>query len=162
MPSDIREAQLTDVPELVKLVHELGHEGDEATLRRRLDRVLHASEHVVFVSESRPHGLVGMVHASVVATLLGWPHCEIEALVVTTSHRGLGLGRGLLERVHGWALRRGLDEVILRASRHRKAAHRLLGKLGYTMREEQRVFIRNLADRPDDEGSDGSPSTAMD
>ena len=44
---------------------------------------------------------------------------DVNALVVTGPNREAGVGRALLERVHNWALRRGLDDVCLRQAGRR-------------------------------------------
>lgn len=152
MPLEIREAHLSDATAIARLMLELGCDDDESAMRRHLDRVLRSNQNIVFVAEEAPHGLLGVVHAQIVLSLAHAPRCAVESLVVTTDHRENGIGRALLERVHGWSLRRGVDEVHLATARSRKAAHRFLGKLGYTMLEEQRLFVRDLAhpSGPDD------------
>ena len=158
MSADVREAQLEDTPIICRMLLELGYDGDEPLVRRRLERVLGSSDHVVFLASERPHGVVGMLHASVYVGLLGRPRVDVNALVVTGPNREAGVGRALLERVHNWALRRGIDDVCAQFKRHRKAGHQFFGKLGYTVVAEQRVYQRDLASPPRNRGD----STEMD
>lgn len=145
MPVQIREAQLEDAPGVCRMLLELGHDGEEALVRRRLERVLGTTDHVVFLAVERPHGVVGMLHASVMIGLQDPPRVEVHALVVASAHRGAGTGRALLERLHNWALRRGIDDVATRFQRHRKVGHLFFGKMGYSVATEQRVYTRDLA-----------------
>jgi GNAT superfamily N-acetyltransferase len=86
-----------------------------------------------------------MIHAGVEVTLIRRPWAEILTLVVTGAQRKASIGRGLVERVQGWALRRGIDDVVVRMQRHRKAAHLFFGQMGYSVTKEQRVYERDLA-----------------
>lgn len=158
MPVQVREAQLEDTPDICRMLLQLGYDGEEALVRRRLERVLGTTDHVVFLAQERPHGAVGMLHASVTISLLHRPRVDMHVLVVASAHREAGGGRALLERLHNWALRRGIDDVATEFPRHRKAGHLFFGKLGYSVTGEHRVYQRDLAsplrDRED--------STAMD
>lgn len=145
MPVQVREAQLEDAAEICRMLLELGHDGEEALVRRRLERVLGTTDHVVLVAVERPHGVVGMLHASVTVSLQVRPRVDVQLLVVASAHRGGGTGRALLERLHNWALRRGIDDVAARFRRHRKTGHLFYGKLGYSVSAEHRVYTRDLA-----------------
>jgi N-acetylglutamate synthase-like GNAT family acetyltransferase len=145
MPVEYREARLEDAEPVARLLLELGYDGDPLVVRRRVERIIALSDQVVFVAIERPHGVVGMIHADVQITLLRPPWAEVCTLVVTAAQRKGGIGRGLIERVQGWALRRGVDDVVIRMQRHRKAAHLFLGQMGYTVTKEQRVYERDLA-----------------
>lgn len=158
MPLEIREALLEDAATLGRLLLELGYDEDEAVLRRRLERVVSQMSHIVLVATEAPHGIVGMAHAAVAVNLLERPYLELGALVVATAHRRNGVARSLLERVHGWALRRGIDDVEIAVPRHRKGALQFLTRMGYTLLEERRVHRRNLGRRPHKTGE----RTAMD
>lgn len=158
MPVAYREAQLADAPSLVRLILELGFEAPDDVVRRRLDRVLSSTDHIVYVAMERPHGVAGFVHAATRVTLGERPYCAIEAICVSSAHRRNGLGRGLLERAQGWAIRRGLDDVVIEAGRHRKVAHAFFGRMGYTMVGEHRIYRRDLAGV----AQYADPSTAQD
>jgi N-acetylglutamate synthase-like GNAT family acetyltransferase len=145
MPVEYREARLEDAEPISRLLLELGYDGDDVVVRRRLERILGLSDNVVFVAVERPHGVVGMIHAAVQVTMVNRPWAEIGGLVVTGAQRKAGIGRGLVERVQGWAMRRGIDDVVVRMQRHRKAAHLFLGQMGYSVTKEQRVYERDLA-----------------
>lgn len=145
MPTQVREAQLEDAAEICRMLLELGHDGEEAIVRRRLERVLGTTDHVVLVAVERPHGVVGMLHASVTLSLQSRPRVDVQLLVVASAHRSQGTGRALLERLHNWALRRGIDDVAARFRRHRKTGHLFYGKLGYSVSAEHRVYTRDLA-----------------
>ncbi len=160
MTVEVREAQLEDSPSVTRMLLELGYDAEEALVRRRIERVLGSTDHVIFVVGERPHGLIGVMHAFVSITLTQRPHVEIGTLVVSGSHRQSGAGRALLERVHNWALRRGIDDVATRFKRHRKAGHAFYGKMGYTAVADHRVYRRDLASPM--RNDDTEDPTAMD
>lgn len=156
MPLELRHAALGDAPDLTRLILELGYDTDEAAMRRRLDRVLGSSGHVVFVAIEPPHGIVGCIHVSVRVTLLERPYAEIEALSVTGGHRRQGVGQALVQRAHQWATRRGILDVVARSQLHRKGARDFYRTLGYRELKEQRVFVRNIdAPPPVEETTEG-------
>ncbi|MGH1343146.1 MAG: GNAT family N-acetyltransferase [Nannocystales bacterium] len=145
MPVQVREAQLEDTPDICRMLLQLGHDGDEALVRRRLERVLGTTDHVVLLAQERPHGSVGILHASTAISLQSPPRVDVHVLVVTSAHREAGAGRALLERLHNWALRRGIDDVATAFARHRKTGHAFFGKLGYSVAGERRLYKRDLA-----------------
>lgn len=145
MALDIREASLTDTAGICKLLLEFGYDCEEALVRRRLDRILGLTDHVVYAAIEKPHGLVGFAHAGVVVTLLDRPFAELGALVVGKEHRRGGIGAELLDHLHDWALRRGIDDVVVRAQNHRKAAGHFFLAMGYSLVKEQKVYRRDLA-----------------
>jgi N-acetylglutamate synthase-like GNAT family acetyltransferase len=146
MPLEIRAAQLSDAPGVGPLLLQLGYEGDPEIVRRRLDRVMGRQDNVVYVAVDRPYGLVGLIHAGVQVTLLERPFAEIGAMVVTAEQRSNGIGRALLDKVHIWAIKRGLEEVVIRSQTHRQSAHTFFENLGYVKVKDQRVLLRNMAD----------------
>jgi GNAT superfamily N-acetyltransferase len=148
MPLELRPATLADTPALVRLMLELGYDTDEPTLRRRLGRVLALGDHAVFVGIEAPHGIVGLIHVGAQVTLLERPYAEIGALVVAGVHRRSGVGRLLMERAHDWAARRGLQNTVVRAQPHRKAAHAFYRSLGYTVTKQHSILQRELGAPP--------------
>ena len=145
MAVEYREAQLQDAQQVARLLDELGYKDNETAVRRRIERVLGLTDHVIMVAIERPHGVQGIVHAEVLVTLMARPRATVHALAVTADARQAGIGRELLERVHGWALRRGIDDVQISMQRTRKEAHGLLMKLGYSVNREHLVYERDLA-----------------
>lgn len=68
----------------------------------------------------------------------------VEFLVVAPAHRGRGLGRALLERVHAWASERGIRQVELHVWEFNAEALALYERLGY--RTATRVMELTLPD----------------
>jgi GNAT superfamily N-acetyltransferase len=144
MPLELRRATIDDAPDLVRLVLELGYDGDDASMRRRLGRLLALGDHIVLVASEPPYGIVGAMHAAVAVTLLARPVAEIRALVVTREHRRQGAGRALVERCLRWATERGLLDVVTHMQVHRRAAGDFLGALGFRPTQDHQVFARAL------------------
>ncbi len=59
----------------------------------------------------------------------------IEDVVVDQGYRGLGLGRGLMERLLKEAKSRGLGQVLLFSGHHRKPAISLYKSLGFNLKD---------------------------
>jgi GNAT superfamily N-acetyltransferase len=141
MPLELRRASIDDTPDLVRLVLELGHDADDASMRRRLGRVLALGDHVVFVANEPPYGTVGVMHVAVSVTLLARPFAEIHALIVNREHRRQGVGQALIERCMRWATNRGLLDVMTRAQIHRRDASHFYRAQGFAHRQDARVFV---------------------
>ena len=145
MAVEYREAQLQDAPQVARLLDELGYKDNETSVRRRIERVLGLTDHMILAAVERPHGVQGIVHAEVVVTLMARPRANVHALAVTAGARQSGIGRELLERVHDWALRRGIDDIQISMQRTRKEAHAFLMKLGYSVNREHLVYELDLS-----------------
>lgn len=70
-------------------------------------------------------GIVGLasVYADILSIRYG-PRCWLQDLVVTSSHRGRGIGSRLMEAATEWARERGCTHVELSSGDGRKDAHR--------------------------------------
>jgi GNAT superfamily N-acetyltransferase len=63
------------------------------------------------------------VYADILSIRYG-PRCWLQDLVVTSSHRGRGVGAKLLETASEWARERGCTHLELSSGDARKDAHR--------------------------------------
>ncbi|HXH22875.1 MAG TPA: GNAT family N-acetyltransferase [Dehalococcoidia bacterium] len=61
----------------------------------------------------------------------GW-RCWLQDLVVTSSHRGQGAGKALLDAATQWARENGCTHLMLDSSNARKDAHRFYLREGMT------------------------------
>ncbi len=155
--AQVRRAVPDDVQSIARLLLELGYEGTEPQIRRRLDRVLRHPDHVVLVGVEPPHGVVGLLHACVQIPLTEPPFVWVMALVVSSAHRRTGVGRMVIDRLHSWASRRGVENILAPFATHREEAQRFFKGLGYQLEKTQRVFRRSLGE-PFQQG----PPTLMD
>jgi GNAT superfamily N-acetyltransferase len=137
----IRTAIPDDATVIARLLLELGYECDASRMRRRIERLLAASDHAVWVALDEDE-VVACAHAQIGLGLVGPPEVELAALVVTREHRRGGYGRTLVRAVEHWAASRGIYRVIVRSQVHRTDARDFYLKLGYLETKQQSVFVR--------------------
>lgn len=109
----IRTCRPDDIPDIMRLVRELAEyerepdsvEANESSLLSALfgtDAFVHA-----FVGETDGHVVGLALWFLAFSTWTGRPTLYLEDLVVSSSHRGTGMGRQLMTALAGEALRRG-------------------------------------------------------
>lgn len=74
------------------------------------------------LDDERVVGLAS-VYADILSIRYG-PRCWLQDLVVTSSHRGLGVGAMLIDAASDWARDRGCTHLELSSGEGRKDAHR--------------------------------------
>ncbi len=94
---------------------EVGFEVDEEKQTRALKRLIKREDALVLAAEHEEK-VVGMCSVqTLISTARGGDVGLLEDLVVTSSHRGLGIGTLLLERACTWSGQRGLSRLQLLA-----------------------------------------------
>ena len=90
------------------------------------------------------HGdvLVGTATLSLLTTVSLGLIGHVDDVVVDEAHRGLGIGRLLMEAVHAEARRLGLRHVDLTSRPSREAANALYQSLGYERRDTNVYRLR--------------------
>jgi len=76
-------------------------EVQEQTLQN-INAVLESNDHTAFVAEYE-NKIVGWIGASQAIMIEVMPHCEINGLVIDQDHRGMGIGKLLIDKVKQWA-----------------------------------------------------------
>lgn len=144
MSITIRGAQPADAQRIVELNRSaLGYTVDPQALQAQLERILmRPTDRLMVAADAHSGRVEGFVHAADYETLHSGRLKNIVALAVDPLQQGLGLGRQLLEAVEGWAKEDGCDGVRLVSSVQRTQAHAFYAHCGYTMRKEQKNFIR--------------------
>lgn len=89
-----------------------------ARTRGELARMLTALDEAVYVIDSPPGEIAGLVHAQIYDTppqpsLVPRRRCHIDSLFVAAAARRLGLGRRLVESASAWAREKGAEEILL-------------------------------------------------
>jgi len=93
-------------------------------------------------SGDRPVGYIQMTEIS----LVGFePAAEIAALMVKRVLRSQGIGAALVAAGESWAIKRGLERVVVSSQAHREAAHRFYERLGFTTWKHARFFCKQTA-----------------
>jgi GNAT superfamily N-acetyltransferase len=138
----IRTAAPADAPSLARLSSELGYPVPPDQMRLRLDHACSNPQHAVLVAESGV--IVGWIQVVRTMTLESGLLCEITGLVVTGTHRGAGIGRGLVAAAETWAMGRRCDRIRVRTNVIRDNARAFYSKLGFSVSKRQDVFDKPL------------------
>ena len=134
---EIRPATAADVPEVARLLGDLGYQIDAAVLDERF-LGFHAAGEVALVAARRPGGaeaapsLLGLatLHRTPVLHRAG-PVGRVTSLVVDERARGQGIGRALMHEAERWATERGCVLLEVTSNRRRTDAHAFYERLGY-------------------------------
>lgn len=121
----------------------LGYDYPLERTKARLSAILQRPTDRVFVvcMDSR---VVGYAHASDYENTYSDSMKNLMALAVEDTAQGLGLGRMLLEAIESWAQECGCEAVRLVSGNNRQKAHAFYQHCGYTLRKEQKNFIKRL------------------
>jgi GNAT superfamily N-acetyltransferase len=139
----IRDAQISDAAALAALAGELGYSTTPAEMEHRFEVLDSDRHHGIFVAEQEK--LLGWIQVSVVETLESESFTEIRGLVVTESHRGLGIGKQLVAAAEQWASKKKCRRIRVRTNIVRADAHAFYKKLGYISKKTQNIFDKPLA-----------------
>ena len=114
----------------------------EQTLQN-INSVLQSKDHTAFVAEyeNKIVGWIGVAQAIMIEVM---PHCEINGLVIDEHHRGMGMGKLLIDKVKHWAKEKGNDKIGLHCNVKRTEAHLFYEHLGFTELKQQRNFVINI------------------
>jgi GNAT superfamily N-acetyltransferase len=140
----IREARLSDAPELAALTIELGYEATEEQMRERLPYLVESSDHEVFVAADERDRALAWLHVALRRTVELAPYAQIAGLVVGAGHRGGGIGARLVERAEAWARERGAAQMLVHSNVVRERVHQFYLRAGYSVTKTSRVFTKAL------------------
>ena len=107
-----------------------------------LDYLLSTPFYKVSVVETSDGEIVGYANASDYCTGYMPRMKNLLAIAIDPDHQGHGIGAALLQKVEEWAASDGAHGVRLVSGYNREAAHAFYQRQGYTMRKEQKNFIK--------------------
>ena len=126
----LRDAKPSDAGPLVELIHFLGHEIDEKSVRKNIARLKKLGETPIIATlEKKLVGLVG-VHRTVTIHRDA-PLGRITILVVAKEAQKLNLGRMLVEAAEQWCRKQGCKLIEVTSNDRRADAHAFYRHLGY-------------------------------
>ena len=140
----IRRATTADTDAIVRLAAQLGGAVELERLPARLQRILDAPTHAVFVAEDEA-GPCGFAAAEHRLMLPFGEAVELISLVVDEAAQRNGFGTLLVSAVEAWAMRRGVDRVQVRSSIAREASQAFYPALGYGLLKTQHVYVKTTA-----------------
>jgi GNAT superfamily N-acetyltransferase len=144
----IRPAQAKDLIRLVDLAKQLGYEDSPENIARRFEELKSSGHHSLVVAElisASAHTVVGMAYFKKHISLFVEPSLEVGGLVVDKDHRGLGIGRLLMERAEQVAIEWKVRTIRLTSNIKRTEAHRFYLELGFEQPKTSHFFIKSIA-----------------
>ncbi|MBN2879114.1 MAG: GNAT family N-acetyltransferase [Clostridia bacterium] len=138
----IRNAEPDDAASIAQLnSNEFGYVYPVSKTKLQLESILKKSSDRIFVV-CIDDEIAGYVHACDYEGTYFDPQKNIMAIAVDGSHRGMGLGRMLLEAVEDWAKLDGCSGVRLVSGMNREGAHLFYEHCGYKLRKMQKNYIK--------------------
>src|SRR5262249_22799764 len=129
----LRRATETDAKHAASLLTELGYPSTQADARDRLVRSLRSATSYCLVAEAAE--VVGLISAELVFYFpTGSTICRITSLVVSSQHRGHGLGQKLLTAAIDYAREHHCSGLELTSAEGRVDAHRFYRRLGFSQK----------------------------
>ena len=128
----LRRATEADAKHAASLLTELGYPLTEADARNLLARSLPSATSYCLVVESAAE-VIGLISAELFFYLpTGSTICRITSLVVSSQHRGHGLGQKLLAAATEFAREHHCSGLELTSAEGRVDAHRFYQRLGFS------------------------------
>ena len=135
-----REDAASLAPQLVDLLADLSPANAALNVDVITQRLLDDRVRVALASAA--DRIVGAATLTLLVTLTDGLVGRVEDVVVSPAARGAGLGRQLMEALHGEARRLGLAHLDLTSRPSREAANGLYASLGYERRETNVYRLR--------------------
>jgi len=109
----------------------------------RIERLSKLPEHYLAVAEL-DGGVVGWVHAEQRFSMESGAKAELVGLVVGAGRRRYGIGRSLVRAAEEWAVKCGLDSIVVRSNAVRPESHDFYRRIGYARTKTQHVYAKPL------------------
>ena len=139
----IREMAADDAKAVNTLSNQLGYPLSIEQTLQNIYSVLESKDHTAFVAEYE-NKIVGWIGASQAIMIEVMPHCELNGLVINQDHRGMGIGKLLIDKVKQWAREKNNSKIGLRCNVKRTEAHLFYQHLGFTEIKQQKNFVINI------------------
>jgi GNAT superfamily N-acetyltransferase len=143
-PMRTRPFSLPDASEIAALAGQLGYPVRAEDARTYLLEIEKDANHALFVAESDSGAIIGWIHVFRTKRAFAKPHAEVGGLVVDENHRGMGVGRALLEESEQWARREKCSTLLIRSNIVRGRARDFYQGAGYSLLKQQNVFKKEL------------------
>lgn len=134
-----RKYEEDDLSQLQHLMEELGYSVETTELRKNIEEINKRDGRVIIAEEKQK--VVGSICVIIDARLAEGVYAEIVSLVVDSTARGKGIGRGLVEKAEQWASGKAC-KIRVRANEIRNDAHSFYEALGYNCIKKQKIFIK--------------------
>ena len=129
---DLRVAMPADADDVARLLTEMGYPCELDDALERIGAILDNDRQVVVVAR-RDGAVCGLIALDFMYYLpLGTTTCRVNALVVTSTAQGLGIGRALLKEAERRARVGGAARIELASGSQRTEAHAFYRACGYS------------------------------
>jgi len=143
MKITIREMTANDAKPVNTLSKQLGYPLSIEQTLQNIHAILESKDHTAFVAEYE-NKIVGWIGASQAIMIEVMPHCEINGLVIDQEHRGMGIGKLLIDKVKQWARKKNYNKIGLHCNVKRTEAHLFYEHLGFAEIKQQKNFVINI------------------
>jgi GNAT superfamily N-acetyltransferase len=143
MKISVRKMDIEDAEAVNALSKQLGYPLSIGQTQQNINAILQSKDHTAYVAEYE-NKIVGWIGAAQAIMLEVMPHCEINGLVIDEHHRGMGIGKLLIDKVKQWAKEKGNDKIGLHCNIKRTEAHLFYEHLGFTELKQQKNFVINI------------------
>ena len=139
----VREMDVKDAEAVNALSKQLGYPLSIEQTLQNIKAILQSKDHSAFVAEyeNKIVGWVGVAQALMIEVMA---HCEINGLVIDEHHRGMGIGKLLIDKVKHWAKKNGYNKIGLHCNVKRTEAHLFYQHLGFTELKQQKNFVISI------------------
>jgi len=132
MTAILRHATEADAKHVVSLLAELGYPSTEADVHDRFCHSLRSQTSCFLVAQSASD-VIGLISAELVPYFPnGSTICRVTGLVVSSQHRGQGVGEKLLTGAADFAREHHCSGIEITSAEHRLEAHRFYQRLGFS------------------------------
>jgi GNAT superfamily N-acetyltransferase len=130
---EVREAVLTDAPEVVRLFRLLGHELPLTNPEGRLATYIEAGDRVFVAARPGSATLIGAAAVHITPVIhRPSPVGRFTAVVVDEGARGQGIGAALIAAAEQFLSDQGCVQSEVTSNKKRTRAHEFYERLGYT------------------------------
>jgi predicted N-acetyltransferase YhbS len=132
----------TDAEVVATLASELGYPNEVESIRERIRAISRSDLDLLLVAVDAPDRPIAFIQAHRVCIIEVGFRVEILGLVVSSSARRGGIGRGLIDEAERWAKHIGAEAVSVRSNTKRVEAHLFYPALGYAKIKTQAVYAK--------------------
>ncbi len=141
---DIRPAIIEDSEGITLLAQNLGFPSRSVDVKSRLRRILDHDDHQIYVAGEDGGLLIGFIHIYQSFLIETDPFAEIGALIVSSNHRRLGIGRLLFKRAEDWCRDRSLRTIRCRNHAADSDSFAFFNNMQFKQLLPQSVFVYHL------------------
>lgn len=140
----IRHCTIGDAPDIFAInQRSLGYSFPLEKATDRLEYILARDYYQFFVAEDNETGkVVGYVQCADYDNTYFEPLINIMGLAVLEEYQGMGIGKKLMTAIEEYAYSKGFSGIRLSSGSDRTEAHKFYEHIGYSLRKEQKNFIK--------------------